>query len=68
MSVADYCHGCGDWDCEATATTPGITAEDFGPAPWSLIEGFKNRREVLVAELAARGWLGIGADDTEVDR
>ncbi|APF34645.1 hypothetical protein BO218_10970 [Microbacterium paludicola] len=42
-----------------------ITAEDFGPAPWSLIEGFEYRREVLVAELAARGWLGIGADDGE---
>lgn len=48
--------------------TPGITAEDFGRAPWSLIVGFKNRREVLVADLAARGWLGIGADDSEVDR
>ncbi|GAA2570486.1 hypothetical protein [Microbacterium binotii] len=49
--------------------TPGITAEDFGPAPWSLIVGFKSRRAVLVADLAARGWLGIGADDeSEVDR
>lgn len=46
-----------------------IKAEDFGSAPWSLIVGFKNRREVLVAELEARGWLGIGADDeSEVDR
>ena len=42
---------------------PRITAEDFGRAPWSLIVGFKNRRAVLVAELAARGWLGIGADE-----
>ena len=46
-----------------------IKAEDFGSAPWSLIVGFKNRREVLVAELEARGWLGIGAtDETEADR
>lgn len=48
---------------------PGIAAEDFGPAPWSLVVGFKNRRAVLVAELEARGWLGIGADDaSEVGR
>ena len=40
-----------------------VSAEDFGSAPWSLIVGFKNRREVLVAELGARGWLGIEAAD-----
>lgn len=46
-----------------------ITVEDFGPAPWSLIKGFKERRAVLVAELEARGWLGIGAlDESEADR
>ena len=31
------------------------------------VVGFKNRRAVLVAELEARGWLGIGANDTEAD-
>lgn len=40
-----------------------IKAEDFGSAPWSLLVGFENRREVLVAELEHKGWLGIGADD-----
>lgn len=66
---ADYCHGCGDWDCVPAGDAPGIKAEDFGPAPWSLIKGFKNRRVVLVAELETRGWLGIGAlDETEADR
>lgn len=40
-----------------------IKAEDFGSAPWSLLAGFENRREALVAELERKGWLGIGADD-----
>ncbi|MDF2916255.1 MAG: hypothetical protein K0S70_472 [Microbacterium sp.] len=66
---AKSCHDCGDWDCDAAVTTPGIAAEDFGPAPWSLVVGFKNRRAVLVADLAARGWLGIGAgDESEAGR